>query len=121
MAPIGSILGTSKGNVYLQTALVEAANAAVRVKGSYFRDKFHRLKARRGYKRAVFAIGHKILIAVYQMIKTGRPFQDLGETFLAQREQCRLSRKYIAQLERLGFEVTLALRPPAPQLEPVPS
>src|SRR6266852_4552008 len=41
-----------KGNVYLKTALVEAAHAAARTKGSYLRDKFYRLKARRGYKRA---------------------------------------------------------------------
>ena len=41
-----------KGNVYLKTALVEAANAAARTKGTYLRDKFYRLKARRGYKRA---------------------------------------------------------------------
>jgi transposase len=44
-----------KGNVYLKTGLVEAANAASRAKGTYLRDKFHRLKARRGYKRATMA------------------------------------------------------------------
>jgi transposase len=49
-----------KGNIYLKTALVEAANAAARTKGTYLRDKFYRLKARRGYKRAVVAIAHKI-------------------------------------------------------------
>lgn len=49
-----------KGNVYLKTALVEAANSAARAKGTYLRDKFYRLKARRGYKRAAVAIAHKI-------------------------------------------------------------
>src|SRR5207245_11422695 len=38
------------GNVYLKSGLVEAANAAARAKGTYLRDKFFRLKARRGYK-----------------------------------------------------------------------
>lgn len=103
----------SKGNVYLQTALVEAANAAVRVKGSYYRSKFHRLKARRGYKRAIFAIAHKILVAVYHIIKTGRPFRDLGEAYLDRRDQQRASRKYVAQLEELGFDVTITARKPA--------
>src|SRR5438552_3769510 len=42
-----------KGNVHLTTALVEAAQAGIKTKGSYLRDKFHRLKARRGYKRAL--------------------------------------------------------------------
>src|SRR5437667_7005517 len=36
------------GNVYLKSGLVEAANAAGRAKGTYLRDKFFRLKARRG-------------------------------------------------------------------------
>jgi len=57
-----------KGNVYLKTALVEAANAAARAKGTYLRDKFYRLKARRGYKRAVMAVAHKILTAIYHML-----------------------------------------------------
>jgi transposase len=38
-----------RGNVYLKTALVEAANAAARAKGTYLREQFYRLKARRGY------------------------------------------------------------------------
>ena len=54
-----------KGNVYLKTALVEAANSAAKAKGTYLRDKFYRLKARRGYKRAAVAVGHKILVAIY--------------------------------------------------------
>src|SRR6516164_10592087 len=57
-----------KGNMYLKTALVEAANAAARAKGTYLRDKFYRLKARRGYKRAAVAIAHKILLSIYHML-----------------------------------------------------
>jgi transposase len=48
-----------KGNVYLKTALVEAGNAAAKAKGTYLRNKFYRLKARRGYKQAAVAIAHK--------------------------------------------------------------
>ena len=53
-----------KGNVYRKTALVEAANAAARTKGTYLRDKFYRLKARRGYQRAAVALAHKILVSI---------------------------------------------------------
>ncbi len=42
---------TRSGNVHLTTALVEAAQAAIRTKGSYLREKFHRLRVRRGYNR----------------------------------------------------------------------
>ena len=65
-----------KGNVYLKTALVEAAHAAARTKGTYLRDKFYRLKARRGYKRAVVAIGHKILVSIYHMISQNVPYNS---------------------------------------------
>ena len=37
-----------KGNVHLRAILVDAAMSAARTKGSYLKDKFHRLKARRG-------------------------------------------------------------------------
>ena len=43
---------------------VEAANAAAKAKGTYLRDKFYRLKSRRGYKRAAVAVAHKILVAI---------------------------------------------------------
>src|SRR3982074_1920171 len=59
-----------KGNVYLKTALVEAANSAAKAKGTYLRDKFYRLKARRGYKRAAVAVAHKILVAIYTCFRT---------------------------------------------------
>src|SRR5208283_4695489 len=41
-----------KGNVHLRTMLVGAAMSAARTKGSYLKDKYHRLKARRGALRA---------------------------------------------------------------------
>jgi hypothetical protein len=54
--------------VYLKTALAETAQSAARAKGTYLRDKFYRLKPRRGYKRAAVAVAHKILVAIYHML-----------------------------------------------------
>ena len=68
-----------KGNVYLKTALVEAANSAARAKDTYLRDKFFRLKARRGYKRAAVAIAHKILVSIYHMLSQNVSYHDLGD------------------------------------------
>src|SRR4051812_9946594 len=51
-----------KDNIHLKTTLVQAC--AARTKGSYDKDKYHRLKARRGSQRAAMAIAHKILVAV---------------------------------------------------------
>ena len=97
-----------KGNVYLKTALVEAAHAAARTKGTYLRDKFYRLKARRGYKRAAVAIGHKILVSIYHMVSQNVSYNDLGDLYLDKLNKNHLTRNLVHRLERLGYSVTLA-------------
>jgi transposase len=96
-----------KGNVYLKTALVEAANAAAKAKGTYLRDKFYRLKARRGYKRAAVAIGHKILVAIYHMLSHRVCYNELGDLYLDKLNKHHLTRNLVHRLERLGYTVTL--------------
>jgi transposase len=96
-----------KGNVYLKTALVEAANAAARTKGTYLRDKFYRLKARRGYKRAAVAVAHKILVAIYHMFSHQVCYNELGDLYLDKLHKHHLTRNLVHRLERLGYTVTL--------------
>ena len=98
------------GNVYLKSALVEAANAAARAKGTYLRDKFFRLKARRGYKRAAVAIAHKILVAIYHMLSQQVSYNDLGDLYLDKLNKNHLTRNLVHRLERLGYAVTLTLQ-----------
>ena len=98
------------GNVHLKTALVEAAQASTRAKGTYLRDKFYRLKARRGAKRAVVAIAHKILLAVYHMLSQQVSYNDLGDLYLDKLNKSHLTRNLVRRLERLGFNVTLEQR-----------
>jgi transposase len=98
-----------KGNVYLKTALVEAAHSAARAKGTYLRDKFYRLKARRGYKRAAVAIAHKILASIYHMLSRNVSYNDLGDLYLDKLNQHHLARNLVHRLERLGYSVTLDL------------
>jgi transposase len=100
-----------KGNVHLLTALVQAAAGATHKRGSYLREKFWRLKVRRGSKRALVAIAHKILVAIYHMLRDDRPYVDLGEDYLKRHAGPAQKRHLVRQLERMGFEVTLA---PAP-------
>jgi transposase len=99
-----------KGNVYLKTALVEAAHSAAKSKGTYLRDKFYRVKARRGYKRAAVAIGHKILVATYHMLSQNVSYNDLGDLYLDKLNKHHLTRNLVHRLERLGFAVTLELK-----------
>jgi len=97
----------TKGNVYLKTALVEAANAAAKAKGTYLRDKFYRLKARRGYKRAMVAVAHKILVAIYHMFSHQVCYNELGDLYLDKLNKHSLTRNLVHRLERLGYTVTL--------------
>ena len=56
------------------------------------------------------AIGHKILIAAYHMLATGRPYRDLGATYLDGVDKRRTTRNLVRRLERLGYEVTLGTK-----------
>lgn len=89
---------------HLKTIMVEVAWAAVKVKGSYYREKYYRLKARRGARRAIVGIAHRLLKAVYHIIKDGVPFKDLGEDFLnrANGLQSRV-RRLRNQAHQLGY------------------
>jgi transposase len=71
-----------KGNPHLKPVLIQAAAAAARTRGTYLRSKFLRLSARRGYKRAVMAIAHKILLAAYRVLGGMTPYLELGEAWI---------------------------------------
>ena len=100
-----------KGNVHLRTILVGAAISAARTKGSYLKDKFHRLKARRGALRAALAIAHKILVSAYHMLAKNLPYRELGEAYLDQIGHTRTVANLKRRLERLGYRVTLEPSP----------
>jgi transposase len=101
---------TRRGNVHLKTALVTAAVCASRTKGTYYKDKYHRLRARRGRLRAAMAIAHKILIAAYHMLAGGVPYRELGEAFLDQQARHRTVRHLLHRLNHLGYDVMLQPR-----------
>lgn len=99
--------GTGKGNRHLRTALVEAAQAASRTKGTYLAKQYQRVAARRGHKRAVVAVAHSILIIAYHLIKDGTTYQDLGANYFDERDRDRVIRRAVARIEALGKHVTL--------------
>jgi transposase len=102
-----------KGNVYLKTALVQAALGAARTGGSYYKNKYFRLRARRGAKRAAMAIAHKILVAAYHVLSTGTPYQELGELYLDRRNRRAVASNLIHRLKQLGYTVQIAAPIPA--------
>lgn len=110
-----------KGNPHLRTALVEAAWSARNKKGSYLKDKFRRLASRRGRKRAAVAIAHKLLVCAYHVLRTGHPYQDLGEHYLDQLDERRVAKNLVRRLQRLGYDVTVCKPQPAAETAAVPS
>jgi transposase len=99
---------TRKGNVHLRTALVAAAISSAKKKGSYLKDKYFRLKARRGALRAAVAVAHKILLAAYHMLRTGAAYAELGDAYLDKLAEKRVASNLVRRLERLGYAVTIA-------------
>lgn len=100
-------IGVRKGNPFLKSILVQAATAAVKTKGTYYEAKFLRLSKRRGYKRAIVAIAHRMLIAIYHMIRNDKPYQELGAAIFDQRSAESKKLSLVKQLENLGYAVEL--------------
>jgi transposase len=98
---------TRKGNRYLRTALVEAAQAAGRSRNTYLSAQYHRLAARRGKKKAAVAVAHSILVISYHLLKDGTDFHDLGGDYFDRRDQDALERRLVQRLEALGNKVSL--------------
>jgi transposase len=99
--------GTRKGNPHLKAMLMTAAISAARTKGTYLRDKFHRLKARMGSKKAAMAIAHKILVAVFHILQRAVAFTDLGAGYLDGLDKHRTAKRLVRRLGALGYEVML--------------
>ena len=98
------------GDPNLKATLTECAWAAVRTKNTYFAAKFRQLAARRGSKRALIAIAHKILINCYHVLKSREKFRELGEDFLLSKKKDKLKKSYVQKLTNLGFDVQVSPR-----------
>jgi transposase len=99
--------GSRKGNKWLASMLVEAANSVSRTKDTYLAARFARIAARRGKKRAAVAIANSILVSVYHMLDRDEPYRDLGPDWLETRHRDAHTRRLVAQLQRLGHVVVL--------------
>ncbi len=96
-----------KGAPWLKTTLIQCAWAAARTKGSYLQAQFHRLRARRGAKKAIGAVAASILTAAYHMLKNGTLYQDLGADHFDKRAKGKQALRLVTRLQNLGFVVSL--------------
>ena len=96
-----------RGNPILRAILVECAHAAVRTRGCQFQTYHQAVKSRRGYKRAIVAVAHKMLRTIYAMLRDGTPYADPGIDY----EAISISRKasrWLLKLEQYGYVARLA-------------
>ncbi len=91
----------------MKTLIVQCAWAATRTKKTYLSSKYKSLVGRRGKKRALIAVGHKILCAAYHMLKNKVVYQELGENYLESRRKKNQIRSYLDKLKDLGIEVEI--------------
>jgi transposase len=96
-----------KGAPALKPTLIQCAWAGARKKGSYLQAQFHRLRARRGAKKAIGAVAASMLTAAYHMIKTGTFYQDLGADHFERRAKPTQIKRLVAKLQSFGYEVEI--------------
>ena len=88
-----------------KTILIEVAWAAVKKKDSYYRAKYYKLKSRRGAKKAIVAIAHRISKAIYNIIKHDDTFMDLGEDYLNAKTKQRTVNNLQKRAKQLGYQL----------------
>jgi transposase len=97
----------NRGNVWLRGIMGEVAWAAVKKRDTYFHAQFHRVARRRGRQKAVVAVAHSVLVVIYHVLRSGRPYGELGVDYFDHLDAARIERHHVRRLEQLGYTVTL--------------
>jgi transposase len=93
-----------KGNRQMRRLLDQAAQSAVKVKGSIFEVTFHRLLPRLGYKQAIWAIAHRLCQLLWLILHKGVRYEERGPAVTAKSKRTRAARM-IRELKKLGYRV----------------
>jgi transposase len=97
----------TKGNHWLADVLTECAWAAARSRDTYLAAPYWRLARRIGKKKAAMAVGHSILVIAWHLLTEDCDYHDLGGDFFIRRDTDRARHRAVAQLQALGYHVTL--------------
>jgi len=95
-----------KGNRHMRRVLNQAANAAVKVKGSIFEIVYRRSVPRLGHNQAIGAIAHRQCRLIWLILHHGVRYEEHGPAVTIQSRQARTARM-IRQLRKLGYRVEL--------------
>jgi transposase len=97
---------TRKGNTWLRSALLEAAQAAGRTKDTALAARYQRLAARRGAKKAAVAVAHAILVIIHHLLTRAVPYDDSAVRASDPRAAQRREQRLIRELQDRGWTVT---------------
>jgi len=97
---------TTHGDKWLKPMIVQCAWAATRTKGTYLRSKYDSLAGKRGKKKALIAVGHKILIAAYFILKNRESYKELGGDYLDKITREKQIKRHLRRLRELGVDVS---------------
>jgi transposase len=104
---------TRKGSPWLRSALVEAAHAAIHCNDSYLSAQYQRLATRRGGKKATIAVGHTLLVIIYQLLSQDKEYKEMGGHYFDEWDRQAVKTRLVHRLEKLGYEVKLEPTSPA--------
>ncbi len=99
------------GNKQVKAVMTEAAWAATRTKNTFFSERYHRIAARRGKKRALIAVGHSQLISVYLILSTGARYHELGAQYMRAKIEQKRKVYLSSELKKLRYQVALTKAP----------
>jgi len=96
-----------QGNHHMRRILNQAANAAVKLKGSIFEILYRRHAPRLGHKHTIGIIAHKLCRLVWKILHLGVRYEERGPAVSKISKQKR-TQKMIRELRRLGYRIELS-------------
>lgn len=99
---------TTKGNPTLKSTLIQCAVVACNLKGTFYHAQYQRIAARRGKNRAHVAVAHSMLISIYNMLKYGESYKELGEAYYNQFNKEKKINHLLKRLNDLGWRPATA-------------
>lgn len=98
---------TGKGSRWIKPVLIQTALAAKKVKNSFTALLYKRLVGRRGHKRAIVAVAHHIVKAMYHILLTHEPYREPDVTHLSRHLKEKKMDRMCKEFAKLGYTVKL--------------
>ena len=103
-----------KGNAYVRKLLTQAAQAAVRTKGSRFQALFRKFVTKQKYPGAIWTVAHRLGKVAWKILHDGVRYIEYGETSTPAAVKRRIQ-KQIQAFRKLGYAVTITPLNPTPE------